>query len=111
MRWPKTAALVVAGAFALAADLARSAEPARTDGTVPALVRTTLHVEGMTCPSCKAAVRTAITRLQGVKQASVDVAKKSATVEYDASRVSPQQIADAVNRLGYEATVLTNGGG
>lgn len=107
MGWPKTAALVAVGALSLAANLAWSADPASADGTA----RVTLHVEGMTCPSCKAAVRMAITRLQGVKHAVVDVANKSATVEYDTSRVPPQQIADAVNRFGYEATLPARGGG
>lgn len=107
MRWSKIAALVTVGALALAANLAWSADPASADRTA----HVALHIEGMTCPSCKAAVRMAITRLQGVKQADVDVADKSATVEYDTSRVSPQQIADAVNRLGYEATLPTKSGG
>lgn len=64
-----------------------------------------LHIEGMTCASCKIAVRTALSRLDGVKEAEVDVAKKSATVEYDPAKVTPQQLVDAVNRLGYRASL------
>jgi copper chaperone CopZ len=64
-----------------------------------------LHVEGMTCPSCKVAVRTALKKLDGVKDAKVDVAAKSATVDYDSTRVKPRQLVDAVNRLGYEASL------
>ena len=66
---------------------------------------TTLRVDGMTCPSCKVAVRTALSKLGGVKDAKVDVANKSATVEYDPSKVTPQQLVDAVNRLGYQASL------
>ncbi len=69
-----------------------------------------LHVEGMTCPSCKVAVRTALSKLDGVKDARVDVANKSATVEYDPSKVRPQQLVDAVNRLGYQASLPAKSG-
>jgi copper chaperone CopZ len=104
MRSPLTVLLAAAvSAFVLAAH------PARPDGAAPGLATVALHVEGMTCPSCKAAVRTAITRLPGVKDAKVDVVKKSATVEYDASKVTPQQVVDAVNRLGYAASLPAAG--
>ena len=69
-----------------------------------------LHVEGMTCASCKVAVRTALTKLEGVKDARVDVAKKSATVDYDPIKVTPQQLVDAVNRLGYQASFSAKSG-
>ncbi len=64
-----------------------------------------LHVEGMTCPSCKVAVRTALSKLGGVKDARVDVVRKSATIDYDPNRVTPHQMVDAVNRLGYQASL------
>lgn len=69
-----------------------------------------LHVEGMTCPSCKVAVRTALSRLDGVKDAKVDVAAKSATVAFDPAKVTPAQLVDAVNRLGYQATLPAGSG-
>jgi copper chaperone CopZ len=55
-------------------------------------------------------VRTALSKLDGVKHASVDLAGKSATVDYDPSRVTPQQMVDAVNRLGYEASLPVKSG-
>lgn len=64
----------------------------------------------MTCPSCKVAVRFALTKLDGVKDAKVDVAKKSATVDYDPAKVTPKQLVDAVNRLGYEASISSRSG-
>ncbi len=98
------------GAAALAAT-PFTASSARADG--PDLARTAtvvLHVEGMTCPSCKVAVRTALSRLDGVKDAKVDVAAKSATVALDPARVTPAQLADAVNRLGYKASLPAGSG-
>lgn len=69
-----------------------------------------LHVEGMTCPSCKVAVRMALSRLAGVKDARVDVARKSAAVDYDPARVTPSQLVEAVNRLGYQASLPAKSG-
>lgn len=83
-------------------------EHARAEGAGGASV--SLHVEGMTCPSCKVAVRTALTKLEGVKDARVDVAKKNATVDYDPTKVTPQQLIDAVNRLGYQAALPSKSG-
>lgn len=98
------------GAFALAATHF-TASSARADGPDPALAATVvLHVEGMTCPSCKVAVRTALSRLDGVKDAKVDVAAKSATVAFDPAKVTPAQLADAVNRLGYQASLPAGSG-
>lgn len=83
-------------------------EQARAENAGGASV--SLHVEGMTCASCKVAVRTALTKLDGVKDAIVDVAKKSATVDYDPTKVTPQQLVDAVNRLGYRASLPAKSG-
>lgn len=101
-------ALALGAVAALAVTLA--AGQARAEGAKAESATVALHVEGMTCPSCKAAVKMAITRLTGVKAATVDVAQKSATVDYDPSRVSPRQIVDAVNRLGYQASLPAKSG-
>lgn len=85
-------------------------ERARADASVAGPASISLHVEGMTCASCKVAVRTALTRIAGVKTAQVDVEKKSATVEYDPAKVTPQQLIDAVNRLGYQASLPSRTG-
>lgn len=105
MRSLKSAFLAVA-----VSSVVLGARPARGDTAASGVTNITLHVEGMTCPSCKAAVKTALLRLPGVRDAKVDVARRSANVEYDASKVSPQQMVTAVNRLGYEATLLASGG-
>jgi copper chaperone CopZ len=102
------AAMIAAAALAMAA---LPLEHASAEGVaVAGSATTTLHVGGMTCPSCKVAVRTALSKLDGVKDAKVDVANKSATVEYDPSKVTPQQLVDAVNRLGYQASLPAKSG-
>jgi len=88
-----------------------AASPVRTDATEgPTTAIVGLHIEGMTCPSCKVAVRTALKKLDGVKDAKVDVAAKSATVDFDPTKVTPPQLVDAVNRLGYQASLPELGG-
>ncbi len=89
----------------LGTGLARAAETAPSGPSTVAL-----HIEGMTCPSCKVAVRAALKKVDGVTDAKVDVAAKSATVNYDSTKVTPQQLVDAVNRLGYEASLPSRTG-
>jgi copper chaperone CopZ len=81
------------------------ASPAQT---APAVSTVTLTVEGMTCASCAVAVRTALKNLDGVRDARVSVEEKRAVVDYDAAKVTPQQMVEAVNRLGYQASVAPN---
>lgn len=80
------------------------AEAAPTQ-TAPAVSSVTLTVEGMSCASCSVAVRTALKRLNGVKDAKVSVSEKRAVVEYEPAKVTPQQMVDAVNKLGYRASL------
>ena len=44
------------------------------------------------------------------KGKTVDVAKKSATVDYDPAKVTSQQLVDVVNRLGYQASLPAKSG-
>jgi len=64
----------------------------------------------MTCASCKVAVRTALSKLDGVNDARVDVDRKSAAIDFDPTRMTPQQMVDAVNGLGYHASLPAKGG-
>jgi copper chaperone CopZ len=82
------------------------ASPTQTSPTVSSV---TLTVEGMTCASCSVAVRTALKRLDGVRDARVSVEEKRAVVDYEPASVTPQQMIDAVNRLGYRASLARTG--
>lgn len=62
-----------------------------------------IAIEGMSCGHCVAAVKGALGRLDGVQVK--DVAIGSATVAYDASAVTPERIAEAVEDEGYAARV------
>lgn len=62
----------------------------------------TFNVNGMKCQNCAGHVEKAIQSLAGVNQVSVDLARKTVTVKYDASRTSLKNIVDAIEDQGYE---------
>lgn len=82
---------------------ARAQVPATASRTV------TLHIDGMDCPACTTAVRIALKKLDGVEEAKVSYSDKQAVVEYTPGKVTPQQLAEAVNRLGYKAILPGKG--
>lgn len=71
--------------------------------------RVTLHIDGMTCASCSLAVRTALRRLDGVREANVSFDEKRARVVYDPARVTTERMVQAINDLGYRARVEERG--
>ena len=66
--------------------------------------RLELPIGGMTCASCAARVERKLNSLDGVT-ASVNYATEKAAVEYDPSRVTPGTLVDAVEQVGYSATL------
>lgn len=62
----------------------------------------TLHIEGMSCQSCVSHVENALRAVDGVEQASVDLAQKQVTVGYAPHVTSLSSIEEAVRRAGYE---------
>ena len=58
----------------------------------------TLHIEGMTCGACATAVKHVLTSVNGVKSATVSYEKNSAVVTYEPAKVSPDQLARAVEQ-------------
>lgn len=66
-------------------------------------VKKIFDVMNMTCASCSQTVETTVSKLDGVKEASVNLATERMAVEYDPSGISIRDIEDAVSRVGYEA--------
>ncbi|MGZ9147225.1 MAG: heavy metal translocating P-type ATPase [Candidatus Deferrimicrobiaceae bacterium] len=72
-------------------------------GEVPGeMARWTLPVEGMTCASCVARVEKALSRVEGVTEASVNLATKTATVAANPRKTGPEKLAAAIRDSGYE---------
>jgi copper chaperone len=59
----------------------------------------TLHINGMTCGHCVAAVTRALTAVKGVTVEAV--AMGTATVHFDPTATTPSDIANAVQDEGY----------
>jgi len=62
-----------------------------------------LSIEGMHCDACVRRVTNALNDVEGVRVESVEVG--SANVVFDAATVVPEQIAAAVDRIGFTAHI------
>ncbi|MHB1452351.1 MAG: heavy metal translocating P-type ATPase [Saccharofermentanales bacterium] len=60
-----------------------------------------LAVEGMSCASCSAAVERTLNGMDGVHDASVNLATNRATFDYDPSSVKLSEIKAAISGIGY----------
>ncbi len=69
----------------------------------------TIHISGMTCSTCPVTVRHRAIQMKGVHEAIVDyeaaTASATATITYEDSEQSAQEIAQAITKLGYPATI------
>ncbi|MHB1050868.1 MAG: heavy metal translocating P-type ATPase [Bacteroidota bacterium] len=61
----------------------------------------TLPVEGMTCASCVSRVEKVLNRVEGVERATVNLATEKATIKFDASQATEEQMAAVVAEAGY----------
>ncbi|GBF04425.1 heavy metal translocating P-type ATPase [Deinococcus aerius] len=71
-------------------------------GYEPVVGEIELGVQGMTCASCVSRVERALKKVDGVLDASVNLATERATVRYLPSSVSAGQLKAAVKGAGYE---------
>ena len=66
--------------------------------------RLELPVEGMTCSSCAGRVEKSLNQLEGV-EATVNFATERASVSFDPDRVAPEELVEAVEGVGYSASL------
>ena len=65
-----------------------------------------LKIEGMTSGSCNIAVKIALRKLTGVAEVTANYKLGRAEIEYVQMEITPQQIIEAVNRIGrYKASI------
>ncbi|MCR5130430.1 MAG: HAD-IC family P-type ATPase [Prevotella sp.] len=65
----------------------------------------TIPVVGMACSSCSAHVEKTLSEQEGVASASVNLAMRTALVEYDDTVTSPEQLKAAVNAIGFDLVI------
>ena len=63
-----------------------------------------LVVSGMTCASCASRIEKRLNRLDGVA-ATVNYATETASVDFDATQASPDELVAAVAAIGYGASL------
>ena len=73
-----------------------------------------IKVTGMTCATCATTIEKSLLNLEGVSKAEVNLAKETASVEYDSNKVKINDLDNAVKDAGYdvinEKAVLKVGG-
>jgi copper chaperone len=65
---------------------------------------TTIKVGGMSCGGCVKSVMAVLAALDGVASAAVSLEHAQAVIEFDAARVSRQQLAEAIEDAGFDAS-------
>ncbi len=79
---------------------------ARGQSPTDDLTELELTVSGMTCGSCAARVQRTLAKQPGVTQADVNFAVARASVRYDASKVSVEDLVASTAKIGYALTPL-----
>ena len=65
--------------------------------------QTTIAIQGMSCGHCVAAVKGALGQLDGVQVQDVKIGQ--ATVAYDPTKITPEEISAAIADEGYAAII------
>jgi Cu+-exporting ATPase len=69
----------------------------KTDAPAGKIETASFHIEGMTCAiGCAKTIEGKLSGLDGVQKATVDFDKKTATVEFDASKQTPEKLVETV---------------
>ena len=63
----------------------------------------TLNISGMTCGGCVKSVAKVLEALDGVAKAEVSLEQANAVITYDADKIQPAALIEAVEDAGFEA--------
>ena len=65
---------------------------------------TTIKVDGMSCGGCVKSVTGVLTALDGVARVEVSLEQKQAVVEFDAGKLTRDQLKDVIEDAGFDAS-------
>lgn len=72
----------------------------KTTATVGKIETASFNIEGMSCEvMCASKIQKELTNTDGVQKATVDFEKKTATVEYDAGKITPEKLVETVEAV------------
>ncbi|XP_045538346.1 copper-transporting ATPase 1 [Papilio machaon] len=66
-----------------------------------------LNIKGMTCASCVSKIEKTVLKLSGVVSCAVALTTSKGKIKYDTEMIGPRTICEAINSLGFEATVAS----
>lgn len=89
-------------------SFASPTSPASLNQGFPQCETVFLRVEGMTCASCVNSITRKLMKMPGVKEAKVALLAEKAEVQFQPGTVDKSAIANAIDSLGFEATVLSS---
>lgn len=69
------------------------------------IIKKTFPILDMSCAACATRVDKTLNHQQGVKEASVNYAAATATVEYNSQETSPEQLKKAIQDAGYDLLI------
>lgn len=64
-------------------------------------MKKTIQMEELVCPMCAQKIETALQKIPGVTGATVLYNASKAKVEFDETRVSPEELVKVITGLGY----------
>lgn len=64
-----------------------------------------IKIDNMHCTSCAMNIDAELEELNGVEESSTSYRKSMSVVKYRQDVVSPEQIVDAISKLGYRAII------
>ncbi|CAI6339333.1 unnamed protein product [Periconia digitata] len=67
---------------------------------------TTLSVGGMTCGACTSAVEGAFKDVAGIQSFSISLISERAVIGHDTTVISPEQLAEAIEDVGFDAAIV-----
>lgn len=108
--WFATAFVLVTAAFpSLSSAILRGSQRSTTAvvaGPNSAILK--VQIPSMDCAACAASIQAKLRKLSGIENAEVSYDTKAAVVQYDATKLSPEQIIAAIDETGFKAEPATS---
>ena len=68
-------------------------------------MKKTLPVIGMACSACSANVEKKLNSINGINEAAVNLVGRTASIDYDPSQVSLEEIKKQISDIGYDLVI------